>query len=98
MFDAASVAAVDAAVAAAAAGSPPGYFLQQYQALHLYMLGKVWQTPGAKVVCLNDDIDDVYGLVRALINPVVTAFLASRYSTPSKYELLPPGRVNGCRR
>lgn len=59
-------------------------------------LGTAWTKPGAKTVCWQDDIDDEFVAARQLIDPVVKAFLASRYPHVSQFEL-PGGTSNGCR-
>jgi hypothetical protein len=88
---------IAAALEDAAAGKPPRQYLVKQRANHTAELGKVFDQPALKIVCLNDDIDDLYAAVRPLINPTVVDFLAARYPTPSQYEL-PDGRVNGCNR
>lgn len=84
------------ALDAAAAGQMAGNYMEAQQLNHTAQLNKTWDEPGVKMVCLNDDIDDLYAPVRPLINPTVVEFLESRYPTPSQYEL-PPGRTNVCR-
>jgi hypothetical protein len=87
---------IAAALDTAAAGLPPRAYLTQQRGNHTADLSKAWDQPGVKIMCLNDDIDDVYAAVRPLINPTVVDFLASRYPAPSQYEL-PVGQTNSCR-
>jgi hypothetical protein len=67
-----------------------------YQQLHLLQLLKAWSQPGAKVVCVNDDVEESMTGSRPLIQPVIRSFLANRYSTPSMFEL-PEGNENACK-
>jgi hypothetical protein len=67
-----------------------------YQQVHLLYLVRAWLQPGAKMVCLNDDVEESMVGVRPLFQPVIQSFLAKRYSTPSTFEL-PMGHTNGCK-
>jgi hypothetical protein len=67
-----------------------------YQQVHLLDMIRAWSQPGAKVVCLNDEIEEHMTGARALLQPVIRSFLAERYSTPSAFEL-PQGHTNGCK-
>lgn len=61
-------------------------------------LSKDWGKLGARVVCLNDDIDQGLDYTRPLLNPMIRQFLDSRYPVPSQYELQQqPPRENRCR-
>jgi hypothetical protein len=84
------------ALDSAAAGNSPGQYLSKQRANTTAELTRAFDQPGVKMVCLNDDIDDLYAAVRPLINPAVVDFLSGRYPQPSQYEL-PAGKVNDCR-
>jgi hypothetical protein len=87
---------ITAALDAAAAGTPPRPYLSKQRANHTAQLSQAWDQTGVKIVCLNDDIDDLYAAVRPLLNPTVVDFLSARYPVPSQYEL-PAGQANNCR-
>lgn len=73
-----------------------GPALLSCQQAHLLDLVGVWSQPGAKVVCLNDDVDEFAGGARVLIEPVIRSFLAARYSKQSSFEMN-GNRTNGCK-
>lgn len=87
------------AAAAAADQAAAGHFgphLTTRASMLKYSLQKAWTKPGAKVVCLQDDLNDAYADARQLIDPIVRRFLASEHPVPSQFEL-PQGTSNGCR-
>lgn len=87
--------AVAAAVQAARAGMP-GARMLLIEREAFFTLNRDWSRPGARVVCLNDDINQGFEFVRPLLNPMVRRFLGSRYTVPSQYELWRyPGRYPG---
>ncbi len=79
-----------------APGQPQGPNLAAAAQQHLHKLVQVWSEPGAKMVCLNDDVADAFADARPLINAVVRNFLEARYSRKSRHELS-LHNVNGCK-
>jgi hypothetical protein len=73
-----------------------GSALSSCQQAHLLDLVGVWSQPGAKVVCLNDDVEEFASAARVLMEPVKRSFLAARYSKPSSFEMF-RNRTNGCK-
>jgi hypothetical protein len=84
------------AMDAEAAGGFSGRQAAAYTRLLLHKLIKTWSTPGAKVVCLNDDTSDVHAFALPAVNQAVREFLASQYQKSSRFELRAK-HDNGCK-
>jgi hypothetical protein len=83
--------AVDFELANGLTGSNTAAWLQD----ELHKLIMTWAQTDSKMVCLNDDVTELYKFGRPIVDHAIQGFLAARYSKPSQFELH-AGR-NGCR-
>jgi hypothetical protein len=83
--------AVDYELANGLTGSKTAAWLQE----QLHKLIMTWSQPESKMVCLNDDLTELYEFGRPIVDHAIRGFLAARYSKPSQFELR-SGR-NGCK-
>lgn len=73
-----------------------GPYSAQQARRELYRLLRAWSQPGAKVVCLNDDMSGTFAYARPIVDDLIRDFLGSRYPKESQFEV-PHHRSNGCK-
>lgn len=83
--------AADYELANGLSGSKTSAWLRQ----QLHKLIMTRSQPGSKMVCLNDDLTELYGFGRPIVDHAIRGFLAARYSKPSQFEL--HSSLNGCK-
>lgn len=78
-----------------ALSSEPGPRENEVGNKHVQQLVETWSKPGAKMVCLNDDVPESAAAARPMINEAVRSFLKGHYKRASAFEL-ESGDINGC--
>jgi hypothetical protein len=78
-----------------ALSSEPGPREREVGDKHVQQLAETWSKPGAKMVCLIDDVEGSAAAARPMMNDAVRSFLTGHYKGASAFELK-TGSSNGC--